>query len=103
MKIYNKLVRDRIPEIIEASGKTHTIHIAGDKEFEQYLCKKLIEEVQEFNADPCAEEMADVLEVIESLMKHFQLNSEEVQRIKKEKQENRGGFGKRIILESVHE
>ena len=62
--IYNKLVRDRIPEIIESSGKTCTVESLSD---EDYLCMvdaKLDEELAEYHKDQNIEELADLLEVI---------------------------------------
>ena len=64
MKIYNKLVRDRIPEVIRASGKTCEIEIVNGKEKQELLEKKLLEEVNEYLEDKNLEELADVMEVL---------------------------------------
>lgn len=101
VKVYNKLVRDLIPEIISAQGKKCTTHIAGDEEYEQELLKKLSEEVKEFLEGPCEEEIADVLEVLDGLVELFGFSHESIERIKGEKKSDRGGFQSRIILGSV--
>ena len=63
-KIYNKLVRDKIPEVIESSGKFFSSHIAEELEYKEELFKKAYEELEEFRETPCAEEMADIFEVL---------------------------------------
>ena len=67
MKVYNKLVRDKIPEIIEADGKTCKTHILSDDEYLAALETKLNEEVAEYQIDKNLEEMADVLEVLRAI------------------------------------
>lgn len=99
--VYNKLVRDKILEVIEKTGKKAEFHIANEKEFEGFLIKKLSEEVVEFTETPCAEEIADILEVIDSLINVLGYSKEEILKIKEEKKESRGGFEKAIILEKV--
>jgi|LGVF01.1.fsa_nt_gb predicted house-cleaning noncanonical NTP pyrophosphatase (MazG superfamily) len=100
-KIYNKLVRDNIPEIIEKAGHEYYIHIADNVEYEKRLIDKVSEELKEFEENPCEEEMADILEVLESLVSIFKLNEIKIKNIKKEKKNKRGGFSKKIILEKV--
>lgn len=99
--VYNKLVRDKILEVIEKTGKIAEFHIADEKEFEGFLIKKLSEEVVEFTETPCAEEIADILEVIDSLINVLGYSKEEILKIKEEKKESRGGFEKAIVLEKV--
>lgn len=67
MKIYNKLVRDKIPELIESDGKKCVTHILSEKEYITALETKLDEEVAEYHADKNLEEMADVLEVLRTI------------------------------------
>ena len=101
MKIYNKLVRDKIPEVIAEKGNKFTTHIAGDNEYLQALRDKISEEIQEFYEDPCAQEMADILEVLDALTEYHGIQRAQVEEVKKSKNEKRGKFQKRIILESV--
>lgn len=93
---YNKLVRDKIPEILDSKGVSYEKRIADDQEYLKELIKKLSEEVSEFKEAGDPEELADVLEVIESLLKLP--DYKETERIKVEKKEERGGFDQRIIL-----
>ena len=101
--IYNKLIRDDIPEIIKNAGHEYFIHIAEKDEYIIELIKKVSEELKEFEENPCEEEMADILEVLESLKNVFDLDESEIEKIKKDKKTKRGGFEKRIILEKVIE
>lgn len=96
MTKYNKLVRDRIPEILDGKGVSYEKRVADDAEYKSELIKKLGEEVEEFMAEGSPEELADVLEVTESLLKLA--DYKETEKIKLEKKEKRGGFDKKIIL-----
>ena len=102
-KIYNKLVRDKIPEVIENSGKKFSSHIAGELEYKEELFKKVYEELEEFKENPSAEEMADIFEVLEGLIKAYNIEMNDVFDIKEEKARERGAFEKRIVLERVWE
>jgi len=103
MKIYNKLVRDKIPQIIEDSGKKCEIHIANEEEHYNLLEAKLQEEVQEFLTDKNLEELADVMEVLFGLADSLGFSEEELLRKREEKKEERGGFKEGIVLEGVFE
>jgi len=96
-----KLVRDKIPEIIEKSGKTPVIHTAKDKEYWEELKNKLNEEVNEFLEEENKEELADIIEVIHTISDYKQFNMEEIKSLRKQKSEERGGFKDRIILDRV--
>ena len=98
---YDKLVRDLIPEIISASGKTAEIEIVDNKVAFEYLIKKLDEEVTEFKTDQNLEELADVLEVLFGLAHKMGYSEEELLNKRQEKKETRGGFEKNIILKST--
>ena len=94
--IYNKLVRDRIPDIIRASGKEPVIRTLDDGEYFRCLNEKLDEEVAEFHADRTVEELADILEVVYALAEAHGCSREQLQQIFDAKHTARGGFKKRI-------
>jgi len=96
---YNKLVRDKIPEIIKRKGGKSVVHVADSKEYWEKLKEKLSEEIKEFKEAESIEEMADVLEVIETIMKFKKFGKQELDAIKTKKFKERGGFKKKIILE----
>ena len=95
---YDKLVRDGIPEIIEKSGGTCTTRTCREGEFMERLTEKLEEEVAEFRRNNSLEEVADILEVCYALIEELGGSGAEVERIRREKSEKRGGFSRRIIL-----
>lgn len=104
MKItYNKLVRDRIPEIIEADGKSCTTCTLSDEEYLRFVDAKLDEELAEYHKDGSIEELADLLEVIRAAATARGSSIEEVESIRARKAEKRGGFEKRIFLIEVEE
>lgn len=96
---YNKLVRDKIPEIIKQKGGTPITHVADDLEYWQKLKEKLREEVAEFIEAESPEELADVWEVIEAVIEHKKFSQSEVVNIKNKKAKERGKFRDRIILD----
>lgn len=102
MKIYNKLVRDKIPQIIESSGKKFDIHIAKEEEYKTLLEEKLEEEVTEYREAKNLEELADILEVLVGLAEGLGYSEEELFRMRDEKREARGGFKERIVLDKVY-
>ncbi|PHD74074.1 phosphoribosyl-ATP pyrophosphohydrolase [Bacillus sp. AFS043905] len=101
--IYNKLVRDKIPTIIEKANKEAITYIASKEEVKGMLFQKLIEELEEFKDTPIEEELADILEVIEGIATVFNLDMEQVIKLKENKKVERGGFEKRIVLKKVIE
>ncbi|WP_411680043.1 phosphoribosyl-ATP pyrophosphohydrolase [Clostridium thailandense] len=103
MKVYNKLVRDKIPEIIEADGKKFEVRKVDKEEHYKLLEKKLEEEVKEFLEDKNLEELADIMEVVFGLAKNMGYSEEELLRKRMDKKEERGGFGEGIVLERVYE
>ncbi len=98
---YEKLVRDRIPEIIKGKGETPITHIAEMEEFQRKLREKLDEEIREFDEKPSVEELADIVEVLESLAKAHDISWENMLDIKKKKADERGGFSQKIILDEM--
>ena len=101
--IYDKLVRDKIPEIIEKSGKSCEIEILSDDEYLQMLDKKLDEELAEYHQEQNIEELADLLEVLYATAQARGYSIEELEQVRVEKQKSRGGFDKKILLGSVTE
>lgn len=98
---YDKLVRDKIPEIIKNNGETPITHIASDEEYQQKLKAKLQEEVNEFLEDSSKEELADILEVIYALCDFYKIDKNELGQLRKDKAEKRGGFKNRIVLDET--
>lgn len=103
MKVYKKLVRDKIPEIIRSRGDTAVTRVLTDREFSEYLSKKLSEEVQEFLTDGTVEELADIYEVILAILRHKNVTFESFEKLRKQKLLERGGFSERIFLDAVIE
>ena len=101
MKVYNKLVRDKIPEIIEEDGKTCKTRILSDEEYIAALEAKLNEEVAEYQADKNLEEVADVLEVLQAICIARGYSLEELEALRAKKANERGGFADKIFLEYV--
>ena len=97
-KIYNKLVRDRIPEIIEASGDTCKTRILSDEEYLCMIDAKLDEELAEYHACPCIEELADLIEVIYAAAVARGYSREELESVRLQKANARGGFERKILL-----
>ena len=100
---YNKLVRDRIPEIIEASGKTCTTVTLSDEEYLRMIDAKLDEELAEYHKDQNLEELADLIEVIYAAAIARGYTLEQLEQARAEKTEKRGGFEKKILLVEVKE
>lgn len=100
---YNKLVRDRIPEIINAAGKTCTTEILSDGDFRRMLDAKLDEELAEYHRDQNIEELADLLEVLCAVTVARGYTLDELERVRSEKAKKRGGFEKKILLKEVIE
>jgi len=104
MKItYNKLVRDLIPEIIEVDNKKCLTKILDDKTYLEMIDAKLDEELAEYHKDQNIEELADMLEVIYAATKARGYTIEQLEQVRAEKAEKRGGFDKKILLVEVEE
>mgnify|MGYP006442139461 CR=1 FL=1 len=102
MKEYNKLVRDKIPEIIKANGEIPVVYFADEKRYILKFKEKLQEEVSEFIESEDIEELADVLEVVHALISFKGKTFDEIEKIRINKLEKRGGFKNKIILEKVN-
>ncbi len=101
LKEYYKLIRDKIPEIIEREGLKPDYNVLSEEEYIVALDNKLLEEVKEYQADKSLEEMADVLEVLYAICKARGYTVEELEAKRCEKSEQRGGFDKKLFLNSV--
>lgn len=106
-KIYNKLVRDEIPSIIINNGGTPYTKILNDNDYKLELEKKLLEEYNEVintkKTEERIEELADMLEVIESLAHIEGKTLTDIIEVAKKKKDKRGGFDKKVFLEKVIE
>lgn len=102
-RAYNKLVRDRIPEIIEADGKICVYEILSDEDYIALLDQKLNEELAEYQESKSLEELADLLEVMQAVVKARGWTLEELEQVRISKAAERGGFKKKILLKEVRE
>lgn len=102
-KKYNKLVRDRIPDIISSDGKTCITETLSDEEYLKMLDSKLDEELTEYQESKSLEELADLLEVMRAVVKARDWTWVQLEQVRKEKADRRGGFEKKILLKEVVE
>lgn len=102
-KTYNKLVRDRIPQIIASTGQSCRTRVLDREEYLQKLDEKLTEELAEYQESKKLEELADLLEVMEAVAKARGYSWQELLSVRDEKREKRGGFDGRILLLEVTE
>ena len=100
---FYKLVRDRIPEIIEADGKACVCETLSDKEYLCLLDQKLNEELAEYQESKSLEELADLLEVMQAVVKARGWTMEQLESLRAEKAAKRGGFEKKLLLKEVIE
>lgn len=107
MPIYNKLVRDKIPEIIGETGKKYRTRTLTDEEYIQELKKKSLEELNEYfkasDRESALEELADVLEIVNAFAEYHDSNLEEIGKIRKKKAEKRGAFQEKVFLIEVED
>ncbi|MGV0025745.1 pyrophosphohydrolase domain-containing protein [Phormidesmis priestleyi] len=99
--VFNKLVRDRIPDIIQAAGQEYAIETMTEEEFHQALRAKLVEEAQEASTAASTElvaELADLCEVMDTLMAVYGIDHEAVLAEQKRREIERGSFSRRIRL-----
>ncbi|MBI2631768.1 nucleoside triphosphate pyrophosphohydrolase [Candidatus Pacearchaeota archaeon] len=93
------LVRDKIPEIISREGRTPITHIASDDEYWEILKGKLREEIDEYYNSGEEEDFIDILDVIDSMTEFKKYNKGELEVLRKKKEEERGSYSKRVILD----
>lgn len=102
-KVYNKLVRDRIPEIIAASGRRCSAEILPDDEYLKMVDAKLDEELAEYHQDQNIEELADLLEVLYAAAEARGCTVEQLESVRRRKRQERGAFEKKIFLREVED
>jgi predicted house-cleaning noncanonical NTP pyrophosphatase (MazG superfamily) len=101
--IYNKLVRDKIPEIIKADGKKFKTRTLENKEYLNELIKKLHEETREFEQNSSIEELADIKEIIIAIREAMNFHAGELEDARRKKANTNGRFKNKIFLESTEE
>ena len=101
LMIINKLVRDKIPEIIQKSGGIPVIETASDENYRKLLHHKLREEVEEYIESKEIEEVADILEIIYALADQHNISIDELEKIRNDKVKKNGAFKKKIVLIEV--
>ena len=100
-KTYHKLVRDRIPEIIKADGKTCVCETLSDGDYIALLDQKLNEELAEYQESKSLEELADLLEVMQAVVKARGWTLEDLEQVRADKAAKRGGFENKVLLKKV--
>lgn len=107
MPIYNKLVRNEIPAIIEADNKKYTMNILEPARHEEEIKRKLVEELKEYQQastnEEAIEELADLLELIYAVLPLHGSSMEELEKVRVAKREKRGGFDKGYYLIEVED
>ncbi len=103
IKKYDKLVRDKIPEIISSQGKKCCVEVMDSEAYLEMVDKKLGEELEEYYKDGSIEELADLLEVLYAAVAARGYTLDELERVRKEKLLKRGGFEKKLLLKHVEE
>lgn len=100
---YNKLIRDKIPQIIESSGKKAIVERLNDEKYIDNLNSKLGEELQEYLESNNIEELADLVEVIYAILDYKSVTLEQFDKIRIDKVDKRGAFKERLLLKEVIE
>lgn len=101
MIVYMKLIRDKIPEIISRSGKKYEVEVMSNQDFQEALLNKLVEEAREAQTSKKGKlmiELADLLEVIDVIIKENNFSKEDVIELQNKRREDRGGFDMRYRL-----
>lgn len=101
VKRYEKLVRDRIPEIISANGQRCMTRILTKEEYVERLDEKLAEELSEYQESGEVEELVDVIEIVRAIVGHRGMSWKDFELLRARKREERGGFGDRLLLQAV--
>ena len=104
-RTYNKLIRDRIPEIIHQQGESCDVVILNNEEYRQALRAKVMEEAQEVataEGEDLAGEIADLYEVLDALLESHALSATSIKEIQSKKRAERGGFTQRLFLQKTY-
>jgi predicted house-cleaning noncanonical NTP pyrophosphatase (MazG superfamily) len=100
---YRKLIRDKVPDILEAEGVKATYHKADHDEFEIELLEKLREEVIEFKNAKSIDELVDLLETLDTVIAFYEWKQEDIITLKNEKRAEKGGYSKQLILDKTEQ
>ena len=100
---YHKLIRDKIPAIIEAQGNSCVTEVLSEEEYLKMLDEKLFEELAEYRESKSLEELADLLEVMKAVVSARGYTWEELESVRQQKHQKRGGFDDRLLLKEVIE
>jgi len=103
IKVYNKAIRDRVPEIIEASGASCVVDVLDDEEFVDKLVLKLDEEIEEYRESKSVEELCDLIEISYRIAEIYGVSNEELEEMREKKNMERGKFEKNLYLIQVNE
>ncbi len=98
---YNKLVRDKIPELIEESGRIYHAKVLSDNEYFEALLDKIVEEIEEFRVSTNEEELADVFEALDCLVQFKDYEPLHIDYLKLIRREARGSFREKVLLIDV--
>ncbi len=102
MKIdYNKLVRDKIPQIIKDSGRTCDFKVLDNLEMKEALKEKLIEKAQVFSDKPSEDELSDIYELLDTIVESYDFEPLHIDYLKLRNKENKGSYSSRTYLISV--
>lgn len=97
-RVYNKLVRDKIPDIIKSKGEDCRFEVLNDEDYKDFLDKKLNEEVAEYQSSKSLVELADIIEVIYAIAKTRGFTPEQIEELRVLKEKSKGSFSKGILL-----
>jgi len=104
-KIYNKLIRDKIPEIIKSKGKVPKVSVLTEEKYRKALKEKMGEEVKELleakTNNDILNELADIQELIKAIAKNHRITIKAVENKRKKKKRERGSFKKKIFLKYI--
>ncbi|MGM0411388.1 MAG: phosphoribosyl-ATP pyrophosphohydrolase [Bacillota bacterium] len=98
MKTFNKLIRDKIPKIIEEAGNDYEMEVLNDEDYYEALNEKLQEELDEYLESKEVMELADIVEIIYAILDHKDISRKEFEKMRRKKKKERGGFEKKLFL-----